>query len=117
MSKQNKKYNEKCQQGIVALFPAIILSSILLILCVGISQSFLALLYRTTIFDEKTQSDMTAESCVFRVLAKHAQDPNYFGGDQLSIGDNFCYINIFSTSTFSVSVKIGDAVSIKNASF
>jgi hypothetical protein len=109
MSKRNK--------GIVALFPAIIISSILIILCVGVSQSFLAFLYRTTIFDEKVQSDMVANSCVLRVLAKHHQDSHYIGGETVPIGENLCTIEPFSTTTSSVSVKIGDAMSTKNVTY
>ena len=104
----------KKNNGIIALFPAIIISGILLILCVSASQSFLAFLYRTTIFDEKVQSDIVAHSCVLRVLAKHEQDTHYAGGETFLIGNNFCVIGIFSTTTSNVSVKIGDAESVKD---
>lgn len=107
MSKKNK-------QGIVALFPAIIVSSILLILCVGASQSFLALLYRITLFDDKVQGDIIAHACALRVLAKRAQDSNYKGGDTITISNVSCTVGDFSTSTSYVSVKIGEAISVEN---
>ena len=99
-------------KGIIALFPAIIISSILLILCVSVSQSFLALLYRTTIFDEKSQSAIIAHSCLLRVLAKNNQNSNYSGVESLGIGDIKCDVGSFSDTIGSVSVKIGDAVSV-----
>lgn len=101
----------------MALFPAIILSSILIILSVGLSQSFLAFLYRTTIFDQKVQSDMIAHSCALRVLAKHAQDIHYTGGETFFIENNPCVVGLFSTTTSYVSVKIGDVVSEENVSY
>jgi hypothetical protein len=112
MSKKNKHKGR--EQGIIALFPAIIISSILIILCVGVSQSFLTFLYRTTIFDEKVQSDIAVRSCAFRVFAKHIQNNHYAGGEIVSIGENSCIVGVFSTTTSSVTVKIGEAVSIEN---
>jgi hypothetical protein len=107
----------KKNKGIIALFPAIIISSILIILCVGLSQSFLAFLYRTTIFDEKTQSALSVHACVLRVLAKHAQGHKYAGGETIFINDSACAVEVFSTTTSHVSVKIGDAISRENVSF
>jgi hypothetical protein len=113
MSKKNKQY----QLGIIALFPAIIISSILIILCVSASRSFLAFLYRVTIFDEKVQSAIDANSCSFRVLAKHIQNSHYTGGESLFINNDTCIVGTFSTTTSYVSVNVGDAVSTKDISF
>lgn len=111
------KKNKRREQGIIALFPAIIISSILIILCVSVSQSFLAFLYRTTIFDDKVQSVVTAHSCVLRVLAKHDQDYNYQGGETIFIGDISCIVSVISTTTGVVLVKINEAESRGNVSY
>ena len=107
----------KKNKGIIALFPAIIISSILIILCVDVSQSFLALLYRTTIFDQKVQGAIIAHSCVLRVLARRVQDSDYKGGETIFINDDSCVVGTISTTTGYVSVKIGDAVSTENFAF
>lgn len=117
MFRKNKQFKRRCQQGIIALFPAIIISGILIILCVGLSRSFLAFLYRTTIFDEKVQSDIIVHACALRVLAKYSQDSFYPGGETISIGGTPCIVGTFSTTTSYVSVKIGEAVSTKNAGY
>ena len=107
----------KTNKGIIALFPAIIISSLLLILCVEVSQSLLALLYRDMIFAEKSQSDISLASCTLRVSAKQLQNAEYSGGNQIMIGDDFCDVGIFSASaanTINLSVKINDAESTKN---
>ena len=111
------KKNKKDRQGIVALFPAIIISSILIILCVGLSRSFLAFLYRTTLFDQKIQGDVIAHTCSLRVLAKHNQNNHYAGGDSVSVGGVPCVVGVFATTTGSVSVKVGEAVSTENVSY
>jgi hypothetical protein len=109
MSKKNR--------GIIALFPAIIISSILIVLCVSASQSFLAFLYRATIFDQKIQSTIIAHSCVLRVLAKHIQNNDCIGGESIFIENNLCVVGMIATTTGSVSVKIGDAISMENFSY
>ena len=111
MCKKNKQFNEK---GIVALFPAIIISSILLILCVSVSQSFLALLYRNQIYEQKAQSDVSVEVCVDRVLAKQAQGVVYGVGDSILVNGVSCAMDYSSTTVRSVIVKLGDAVSVQN---
>ena len=117
MFKKNKILkNGSNRRGFVALFPAVIISGILLILCVGASLSFLALLYRSTLFEEKTQSDVDVAACVLRVSAKITQNSSYAGGEEIFIGDDVCEVQNFSTSTAGVSVKIGDAVSFGNVS-
>jgi hypothetical protein len=113
MFKKNKWHHACYERGIIALFPSIIISSILIILCTSVSQSFLSFLYRTTIFDEKVQSAVVAHSCVLRVLTKHVQNSYYFGGETISIGGDFCVIETFSTTTGYVSVKVGDVISIE----
>jgi len=85
-----KKNKINCGQGFIALFPAIIISSILIISCVGASQSFLAFLYRITVFDQKVQSNVIAHACALRVLAKHNQNSHYGGGETIFIGDTSC---------------------------
>lgn len=116
MSKKNKKH-ERGEQGIVALFPAIIISSVLIILSVGASRSFLSFLYRTTILDQKVQSDLTAHACTLRVLTKHIQGNDYRGGETILVGDSSCVVGLFSATTSFVTVKIGEAVSTKNIAF
>lgn len=117
MFKKNNQ-NKKCYEcGIVALFPAIIVSGILIVLCVATSRSFLAFLYRTTIFDEKVQSAVAADACVFRVLAKHIQDDRYAGGETVMIKNDPCTVEVFSVTGGRISVKIGDAVSVKNVEY
>lgn len=111
------KRNKLNREGIIALFPAIIISSIMIILCVGASKSFLSLLYRTTIFDEKIQSNIVAHSCTLRVLAKHIQDSAYRGGENIMVGNDSCSVGLFSTTTSYVSVKIGEAVSLESVSY
>jgi cellobiose-specific phosphotransferase system component IIC len=110
MFKKNKLRNMQYMQGMVALFPAIIISSILILLVAGLSQSFLALLYRTTIFDQKTESTVAVEACVLRVMAKHQQDADYGGGESFLIGDDVCEVGVVA-STGLVTVKVGEAVS------
>jgi hypothetical protein len=109
--------NKRARSGIIALFPAVIISSILIILCVGVSQSFLSFLYRTTIFDEKIQSTTIAHSCALLVLAKHVQNIHYRGGETIMISGQSCVVGIFSTTTSHVSVKIAEAVSIESVSY
>jgi hypothetical protein len=111
------KKNKQTQSGIIALFPAVIISSILIILCVGASQSFLAFLYRTTIFDEKAQGAITVHSCALRVLAKHFQDSRYGGGETIMVSDQSCVVGVFSTTTSYASVKIGETVSIESVNY
>ena len=111
------KKNKQPERGIIALFPAIIISGVLIILCVGVSQSFLAFLYRTTIFDDEVQSAIIAHSCALRVWAKHIQDSHYTGGETIFICDKSCLVGVFSTTTGSVFVKIGEAQSVENVSY
>lgn len=108
------KTNKKNRKGIIALFPALIISSILLILCVGVSQSLLALMYRTTIFDKKTQSQISVESCVSRVLAKRVQNVRYMGGESIMVGEDFCDIATFTNGSIKVSVQVDEAKSAQN---
>lgn len=117
MFRKNRRRNKCRERGIIALFPAIIISSILIILCVGVSQSFLALLYRVTIFDEKVQSTIVAHSCALRVLAKHVQDSHYAGDETIMIGNDLCVVEVIPTTTATVLVKIGEAVSVENISY
>lgn len=84
------KKNKRNSRGIIALFPAIIISSILIIVCVGVSQSFLAFLYRATIFDEKIQSDIIAHACELRALAKHLQNNHYDSEEAIYIEGISC---------------------------
>lgn len=107
----------KKNKGIIALFPAIIISSILIIFCVGASQSFLALLYRTTIFDEKVRSDMAVHACALRVLVRHNQNNSYVEGEIFFIENNPCVIESSLTTSTIVSVRIGEAKSVENVCY
>jgi hypothetical protein len=109
--------NKKSETGVIALLPAIIISSTLIILCVGASRSFLSFLYRSIIFDQKVQSSIAAHSCVLRVLAKHVQNSQYKGGETISVGGGSCVAGTFSTTTGYVSVTIGEAVSTESVSY
>lgn len=113
MSKKNK--NEvRNNSGIIALFPAIIISSLLIILCVSVSQSFLAFLYRVTIFDQKNQSEILADVCVLRVRSKYLQDSNYRGGEEIVMNEGRCTIGNISTTTTQISLIFGSAISVRN---
>jgi hypothetical protein len=111
------KRNKIPTRGFMAIFPALIISSILIILCTGISRSFLAFLYRTTIFDEKVQSTIFAHSCALRVLARQVQAGIFAKGDNIVIGDTPCVVESFSATNSSVSVKINEAVGIESVSY
>ena len=101
----------KKNNGIIALFPAIIISGILIMLCVSISRSYLSFLFRTEIFDERMQSNMVARSCASRVLAKFAQNSSYGGGETINIDKIPCIIGIISTTTCTIEVNIGQSKS------
>jgi len=109
------KINKQKNQGFIALFPALIISSILIILCVGISQSFLAVLYRTILFDEKVQSDILVQSCESRILAKISQNDLYEGGENIIMSNNptpiQCDVGVFLGKTVSITVRNGEALS------
>jgi hypothetical protein len=111
------KKNKQSRSGIIALYPAIIISSVLIILCVDASQSFLSFLYRATLFDQKTQGGIIARSCVLRVLAKHAQDNHYKGGETILINGQSCVVENFSSTTSRVSVRIGETISTEDVNY
>ena len=113
MYKKNKA-GIKCKEGIIALFPAVIISSLLIILCVSVSQSFMAFLYRTTIFDQKNQSEIMADACILRVRAKYLQDSNYRGGEEVMVNDGKCTVGNISTTTTQIIVIFGSAISVRN---
>jgi len=107
--------------GMVALLPAIILSSILLIVVVGVSQEFLSMLWRVSLAQDKSQSLIIARSCLRQTLAKRIQDTSYAGDETIQIFQYECVIKPFITENFvqdiSVSVVVGDAKSLGKAVF
>ena len=106
MNKQNKS----SQSGMMALFPAIIISGILIAISVSLSLSFLSFLYRATVLEQKIQADILAHSCAFRVKAKHIQNNDYVGDNEI-IQNNYCTIKQLSVTSGKVTLKFGEAIS------
>jgi hypothetical protein len=76
--------------GIIALFPAIIISSILLMLCIGISQSFLSTLFRTIIFERISQNRLMARICEQRIISNQVQGYVYQQDKQIVVYGKTC---------------------------
>ena len=110
------KKNDRKICGMIALFPAIIISGILLIISVSASQSFLGLLWRANLADEKVQSVLVVKSCARRVVALLMQNSGYTGSESIKIGDYDCEIKsvivIGSEANIEVNTAISEAISV-----
>ena len=113
--------NKKYRAGIMALFPAIIISGILLMMTVGSSQSFLSMIWRTSLIENKVQSVSLVRSCLRRAVARLMQNFDYAGGDNINIQGWLCKIKLFGVKdqvySIEVSVAIGGAESVDKADF
>lgn len=116
-----KKNNKNKFAGMIALFPAIIISSLLLVSITFASQSFLAMLWQAEMSDQKTQSVLVANSCLQRVFARIIQNSAYAGGEVIKVGDYDCTIepitNVGANLKINVSVEIDRAKSIGSATY
>lgn len=117
----NKKILRRKNTGIVSLFPAIILSSILLVVVVGGSTTFLSMLWRVSLAEDKSQSFILAKSCLRRAISKYVQNATYAGNETINILGYECVIKPFvdenSAKNIEVSVAIGDAQSVGRAAY
>ena len=97
----------------MALFPAIVISGILLMVTVGASQSFLSMLQRISLAENKVQSIYLARSCLLMAVAKRMQYFAYTGGESINIQGVKCEIEPFlligQVNDIKVYVKLGEA--------
>ncbi len=102
----------KTQRGYIALMTALVISAILVLIAVsgGLSGFF----SRFSALDDelKAQSLALADSCGSQVRLALINDPNYIGGQAISLGDGSCAI-LPTTSdnprTFKISAQTKDA--------
>ena len=120
-NKFSDRKNGGKKSGMVALLPAIILSGILLIMMVGASRTFLSMLWRTSLAENRSQSVVAVRSCLRRIVAKRIQNPAYVGGENLNIFQYQCTVKPFvaenMAQNISVSVVIGEAQSTDTATY
>ena len=121
---KNKKFSRK-NSGIIALFPAIVLSGFLLFLIIGSSQTFLSMLERASLTDDRSQSVSLAQLCLRRAIAKKMQNSTYFGGETINLFGYNCTIKSFAQNqsgenmaqNIEVLVTVNDAQSTDTATF
>lgn len=109
------KKNKMFKTGMISLFPAVIISSILLILMINVGQISASALYRASLSEDKMQSTLAVRSCLHRLVVKIKQDKSYSGGN-LNISGYDCLTNVVSdlnnTKVLKVSVQVGKSKSI-----
>ena len=115
----------KNKKGMIALFPAILISSLLLVILMSVSHTFLAMLSRTTLIDDKSQSLLLARACSRRALSRLVIDHSYTGNETIFIATYPCVVKpvtvvgAVSDQVFGVEVSVvcGETTSIDSLNF
>lgn len=78
--------------GFIALFTAVILSAVLILVVVTLNQS--GFITRSEILDSefKNRSSALAEACVDKALLELAKNPTYGGNETIAVGSDSCTI-------------------------
>jgi hypothetical protein len=101
-------------KGLVAIFPAIIISSLLILMCASISRSFLAFLYRTILYQDKVQADIFVRACEERVSLKLVHDEAFNFADVIKVGKEpvaICHVDDSDPQKIILTVYLGNAKS------
>ena len=100
------------KSGMIALFPAIIVSGILLIMAVTESQTYMSLLARSTLFEQKNQTEIIARACLRKIVTKIIQNSSYEGDETISVSGLDCVVSPISNGVIEVAVILGKAKTV-----